>query len=234
MSMRSISLAFMLMPLVLRAAFAQESATPPPDGAAIFEQKCAMCHGERGEGVDAVITFAGPSLEAVHDPGSVMTAMEVGPSHMPSFAWVLSVDEMHAVADYVTQHLAVIPLAGGDASEGGKLFRTYCAACHRTAVRGGALAYVGINAPELVDQSRAIIAGTIRSGAGPMPSFPPSVLTDHQVASIVEYIKQVQHPRNPGGNSLNWYGPVAEGAVAWVVMFGLIAVVGWIEKGGRG
>jgi ubiquinol-cytochrome c reductase cytochrome c subunit len=163
-----------------------------------------------------------------------MTAVEVGPSHMPSFAFTLSVAQMRSVADFVTHQLAVIPLDGGDVGQGGKAFRVYCAPCHRTAVRGGALAFTGINAPDLSEKSPALIAGAIRWGPGPMPSFPPSIIDDRQLASIVEYVKFVQHPPNPGGSPLNWYGPVAEGFAAWVVMFTLIAVVGWIEKGGKG
>jgi len=210
---------------------AQNSAA---NGAIIFSQRCAKCHGEIGQGISTVITIAGPNIQAEHDHGAVMTAMEVGPSHMPSFAYVLSVEEMRSVADYVTQQLAVIPLNRGNLGDGGRLFRVYCATCHRTAVRGGALAFTGVNAPALTDKSPALIAGAIRWGPGPMPSFPASVVDDQQLASIVEYVKFVQHPPSPGGSSLNWYGPVAEGLVAWLVVFGVIAVTGWIEKGGKG
>jgi ubiquinol-cytochrome c reductase cytochrome c subunit len=205
-----------------------------PEGKTLFQQHCSKCHGEKGEGVNAILTIAGPRIQAEHNPGAVMAAMEVGPSHMPSFARVLSVEQMNSVADYVTKNLASIPLTGGNASEGGKLFREYCAPCHRTAVRGGALGYVGTNAPNLSEKSAAIIAGAIRWGPGPMPAFPRSVLDDKQLASIVEYVKFVQHPPSPGGSPLHWYGPVAEGFVAWVVLFGVIALTGWIERGGKG
>lgn len=214
-------------------AFSQTPASPP-DGQAIFEQRCAKCHGGQGQGVSAVITIGGPSLQAEHDHGEVMAAMEIGPSHMPQFPYVLSVPEMNAVADFVTQTLAVIPLRGGNLQEGGDLFREYCAPCHRTAVRGGALAFVGTNAPDLTNTSAAIIAGTIRWGPGPMPAFPASVLTDQQVDSIVQYVKHVQHPPSPGGSPMNWIGPVAEGFAAWVVLFGLVFLTGWIERGGKG
>ncbi len=211
-----------------------QPAAGPPDGAAIFHQRCAQCHGEKGEGVSALITIAGPNIQAEHNPGDVMTAMEVGPSHMPVFADLLTVDEMRTVVDYVTQRLAVIPLGDGDLAGGGKLFRQNCAPCHRTAVRGGALGYTGLNAPNLVDKSRALIAGAIRWGPGAMPAFPPSVLNQDQLNSIVDYVKFVQYPPSPGGSSLQWYGPVAEGFVAWMVMFAAIGLVGWIEKGGNG
>lgn len=180
------------------------------------------------------MTIGGPSLQAEHDHGMVMFAMEVGPSHMPNFSYVLSVQEMRAVADYVTQQIAVIPLTGGNLSEGGKLFRRSCSPCHRTAVRGGALAFTDVNAPSLVGKSPALIAGAIRWGPGPMPSFPATVFNDRQLSSIVEYVSFVQHPPSPGGVPLNFYGPVAEGFVAWIVLFVLVVITAWIERGGKG
>lgn len=217
-------------------AFAQvpPANVPPPDGAAIFQQHCAKCHGDRGQGVNAVVTFAGPCIQAEHNPGKVMMAMEVGPSHMPSFARVLSIPEMHAVSRYVTEQLAVIPLVQGDVGKGGELFRIYCASCHRTAVRGGALAFTDVNAPALTHKSKTLIAGAIRSGPGPMPAFPKSVLDDQQLASVVEYVRTVQHPPTPGGNPLHFFGPVPEGFVACVSALLLILVTGWIEKGRKG
>jgi ubiquinol-cytochrome c reductase cytochrome c subunit len=203
-------------------------------GAQIFEQRCARCHGDHGEGRSAIITIAGPSIRAEHDYGKVMTAVEVGPSHMPSFAYVLSVDDMRAVSHFVVDKIADIPLGPGDLADGGKLFRTHCASCHRTAVRGGAMAYVGVNAPALYSKSAALVAGAVRWGPGPMPSFPPSVLDDKQLSSLVAYVRYAQAPASPGGSPLNWYGPVAEGFAAWVIIFALVAIAIWIEKGGRG
>lgn len=208
--------------------------TSPSTGQTVFSHRCAKCHGENGQGVSAFTSIAGPSLRAEHDPGEVLTAIETGPSHMPSFAWMLSVQQMHSVADYVTQKIAVIPLTGGNLSEGGELFREHCAACHRTAVRGGALAFAGVNAPALTGKSAALIAGAIRWGPGPMPPFPPSVINDRQLASIVDYVMFVQHPPSPGGNPLGFYGPVAEGFAGFMAVFILIGITIWIERGSKG
>lgn len=216
-----------------------QPASPPADtpvnrGQTVFARHCAVCHGDHGQGRSAVVSIAGPNIQAEHDPGQVLAAEEVGPSHMPSFARTLSVEEMRDAAAYVTQKIATIPLSGGNLTEGGLLFREYCATCHRTAVRGGALVFDGVNAPALTSKSRAIIAGAIRWGPGPMPRFPPSVLTDQQLASVVDYVSYVQHPPAPGGTPLNWYGPVAEGCIAWIVVFGIIVLTMWIERGGKG
>lgn len=231
---RSALRVFLLILLAFQVAFCQQAESSPPNGEAIFVQHCSKCHGETGEGVSAAVSFAGPSLKAEHDHGIVMMRVLVGKGPMPTFANLLSVQQIEAVTAYVTQQIAVIPLTGGDLSEGGKLFRQYCAPCHRTAGIGGALAFTGVNAPDLSGKTAGIVGGAIRSGLGPMPSFPPSVLDDKQLASVVEYVKFMQHPPNPGGSPLHSYGPVAEGFVAWVVMFLLVVVAGWIEKGSKG
>lgn len=226
---------FLLSALAAQLAYGQAATIPTaPNGKNIFVSHCAVCHGENGQGRSAVISFAGPSLQAEHDYGATLTAIEVGPSHMPSFAYTLTVPEMRSVATYVTQDIAVIPLTGGNLSEGGILFRSYCAACHQANVRGGALAFTGVNAPALTDKSPAIIAGAIRWGPGPMPSFPPGVLSDQQLASIVDYVKFAQHPQDPGGTSLHYFGPSAEGFIGFLALFLLIALSMWIEKGGKG
>lgn len=210
----------------------------PPDplanGARIYAAQCAKCHGDHGEGRSAVISIAGPSLRAEHDFGKVMTAVEVGPEHMPRFVYMLSVDDIRDVSHYVVDRIANIPLGGGDIGKGGEQFRIYCASCHRTAVRGGALAFSGTNAPPLTHKSAALVAGAIRWGPGPMPAFPRAALSDDEVASLVEYVRFAEHPPNPGGATLSWYGPVPEGWMAWLVAIGLIGVVVWIERGGKG
>lgn len=231
----SILRIFLLIFLAAPIAFCQQSESgSAPNGKAIFEQRCSKCHGTIGQGISGVIGIAGPRLQAEHKSGQVMMAMDIGPGHMPRFPYMLSIPEMRSVARYVTQQIAVIPLAGGNLSEGGDLFRTNCAACHNPAVRGGALAYTGVNAPALTGKSGAIVGGAIRWGPGPMPAFPASVLNDQQLASIVQYVKFVQHPVGPGGNPIGYFGPVAEGLTAWVVVLLLAGVVMWIEKGGKG
>jgi len=203
-------------------------------GAAVFAQHCAICHGQQGQGISAIVSIAGPPLLAEHDLNHVLASVREGRGVMPAFARTLRAQDISDVARYVTGHLATIPLTGGSVGEGGELYRTYCAACHRTALSGGALAFVGTNAPDLSDQSPAVVAATVRWGPGPMPSFPRSVLNDRQLASIADYVVAVQHPPHPGGRAMHWYGPVSEGFAAWVFVFVLGGLTVWIEKGGKG
>lgn len=73
-----LSIRFLLLCLLTcQLAFSQQTESQPLNGEAIFLQRCAKCHGEKAEGVSAVITVAGPSLQAEHNPGEVMAAMEI-------------------------------------------------------------------------------------------------------------------------------------------------------------
>lgn len=203
-------------------------------GQRVFTQQCARCHGDKGQGESATPQTTAPSLRAEHEYGKVMTAVEVGPASMPSFVHILSIADIRVVSHFVSERIADIPQRKGDVGIGGVLYRTYCASCHRTDGRGGALAFAGINAPDLMDKSPARIAGAMRWGPGPMPAFPESVLDDTQLASIVEYVQSLQNLPSPGGKPLAWYGPVSEGFVAWGIVSGLIFLAAWIEKGGQG
>ncbi len=224
-----VLLAFIGTPSARAQEFEQKG-DAPPDGATIFRQNCAKCHGPTGQGVNAMLTIAGPPLTAVHDRQKAVAMVLHGKGVMPSFEPLLSFEQIQAVADYVTQRLAVIPLNEGNLSEGGELFRQNCAACHRTAARGGAMAFTGINAPSLAPLDASTIAGAIRWGPGPMPAFSSAVLNDKQLDSIVDYVLFVQHPPRPGGAALNWYGPVAEGLIAWIAILAIVLGAGWIER----
>ena len=72
---------------------------------------------------------------------------------------------------------------------GKELYEQSCATCHRADGTGGTGPAVGAgsNAVQLTDEQ---IAGVIRVGPGVMPGF--SRLTDEQVTSLVDYIRELQ------------------------------------------
>lgn len=228
------SCAALIAAFIVSCASAQQPAPTGLPGQAVFAARCAVCHGNQGQGLSARVTIAGPSLQAEHDINAVLSVVRDGRGVMPSYGRILRHQDIEDVSRYITGQLAIIPLSGGNLTEGGILFRTHCAACHRTAVRGGALVMVQTNAPALTTQSAAVIAGAIRMGPGPMPAFPTALISDQQLASIVAYVQFVQHPPNPGGNPLHWYGPVVEGLVACAIVCALAGIAMWIEKGGLG
>ena len=54
----------------------------------------------------------------------------------------------------------------------------------------------------------------MRTGPGQMPVFGPDTFSDHQVNSIVRYVRYLSDPDDPGGFSLGRIGPITEGLVA--------------------
>jgi ubiquinol-cytochrome c reductase cytochrome c subunit len=214
--------------LIPRFAAAQNNGQPAVPGSSIFFHNCAVCHGAKGQGK------IGPSLQASHDLRQVMNMVRKGGTIMPSFSKRLSANDIRQVAMYVTQRLARVSLSGGNLACGGVVYRLNCAACHRTAARGGALAFAKHNAPALTGVGASTIAWAVRSGPGPMPIFPRSVIDDADLASLVKYVQFVRQPPHPGGFPLHYYGPVAEGAVAAGAVVCLAVLALWIENKGRG
>ncbi len=218
-------------------ARAQESPAPagPPEeaGRQLFVTGCSSCHGVDGRGTDR-----GPSLEHSGGAGAYyylstgrmpLTAegqpRRKDPAYDPAqigllTAYVASLGDGPPVP-------AVDP-AQGDLALGGELYRASCAACHSAAGIGGALSYGGY-APPLRQSEPQQIAAALRIGPGNMPLFAPAVFDDHQVASLVRYVRFLQHAPNPGGARLGGAGPIPEGFVGWVFGIGaLLAATLWI------
>jgi hypothetical protein len=64
-----------------------------------------------------------------------------------------------------------------------------------------------------------------------MPRFGHDVFTDEQVDAIVKYVEYLREPEHPGGLSLGYTGPVAEGFVALLIGLGvLILAIRWITR----
>jgi ubiquinol-cytochrome c reductase cytochrome c subunit len=62
-----------------------------------------------------------------------------------------------------------------------------------------------------------------------MPVFGPDTLSDDDVTAIAAYVQYLRHPSDPGGLATGHIGPVSEGAVGWIIGFGLLlAVSRWI------
>jgi len=62
-----------------------------------------------------------------------------------------------------------------------------------------------------------------------MPVFGPDTLSDRQVNSIVEYVRYLDDPEDPGGLSLGRVGPITEGLVALLALVALAFACRWIE-----
>jgi hypothetical protein len=62
-----------------------------------------------------------------------------------------------------------------------------------------------------------------------MPAFGTAAVDDHDLNSLVRYVRYLKNPENRGGHPLWHLGPVAEGFVAWAfAMVLLIVATRWI------
>jgi ubiquinol-cytochrome c reductase cytochrome c subunit len=64
-----------------------------------------------------------------------------------------------------------------------------------------------------------------------MPAFGQAALDDHQLDSVVAYVRYLAKPKDRGGEPLWHLGPMAEGAVAWIIGLGLLILATlWIGE----
>jgi ubiquinol-cytochrome c reductase cytochrome c subunit len=229
-------------PPVTGAASAPSSSGPPsaagasagPDrGTVLYQQSCASCHGQTGEG-----SQRGPALSGV-GPADVDFQLSTGRMPLSSERYadehrdpVFSASDIQALV----QHVAAFPPGGGpqiplvgtgDTRSGRELYLTYCSACHSAAGVGATLTN-GRFAPSLQRASPTQVAEAVRVGPGLMPAFPPEVLPDRDVDDIAAYVGVLQNhdgDLDKGGFSLGRLGPFPEGAVAWVLGLGVLVLL---------
>jgi ubiquinol-cytochrome c reductase cytochrome c subunit len=225
------------------------------NGAQLYQRDCAWCHGNRGQGTANGPTLlegtSGPALTdfmlttgrmPVTDPGQ-KDALHRNPAYPP--------EAIAAIVAYVQSlgtpgpQIPVVDLSRGNLTQGLNLYQANCAACHSTTGEGGALAtgkpgvvngYVllqkGLVAPPLLKTTPTQVAEAMRTGPPGMPVFGPSAFPDDQVDSIARYVVALQHAKSPGGFELGRIGPVAEGAVGWLVGLAiLVLLTRWIGTG---
>lgn len=197
-----------------------------PEGSFLYLRDCGVCHGEQGQG-----TPRGQSLKEI-GPAEVDYALSSGrmPVDEPGAERrrrepKYSAAERKAIVDHMRPFIAREPdipkvhPEEGDIAEGAELYLALCAACHQWAGEGGAL-LGDIESPPLGPVTPLEVAEAIRAGPVNMPAF---VLSDEEVSSIAAYVEYLKDPEDRGGSDLWHFGPLPEGAIAWV--FGLGAVV---------
>jgi len=226
--------------LVAAAAPAGASASPSPSPAAeaspgaspaveaagdsaaeVFAENCSGCHGSRGEG------GFGPPLAAAGFVSLVAPMVEEGGITMPSFGDQLSDAQIQGVAEYVAASIAEPEARTAVVADGGETYRLYCAGCHSTTGRGGALTR-GRNAPDISQFPAAEALAAMIIGRGNMPAFAGNTLDVRQQAAVGLYVGVLVDPPSPGGRGLGYLGPVTEGAVSAIALLILIFLAVWL------
>jgi mono/diheme cytochrome c family protein len=70
------------------------------NGAAIFQQLCAGCHGSKGEGQYGKKLNEGALLQSIPDKADEVKVVQNGRGLMPSFKDTLTVEQIDAVVDF--------------------------------------------------------------------------------------------------------------------------------------
>jgi ubiquinol-cytochrome c reductase cytochrome c subunit len=198
------------------------------NAAGIYTENCTPCHGADGQGSDN-----GPSLKAAGFAELVAPKVRVGEGGMPVFAGILTDQQIESVSDYVVQTLADPATHEASQGEGGVVFRLYCATCHGSTGRGGALTG-GHNAPILGEVIGADALVDMIEGPAEMPVFAGTTLTNRQQAAVALYMQDViaQLP-SPGGYGMGDRGPVTEGFFALVLGLGSLVLLARWAQGAR-
>ena len=180
------------------------------DGAKLYDQYCAACHGGAGEG-GVGVPLALPDFLATVDDDYLRKTIRGGrPGRvMPAFRQ-LSDAEVEAIARHVrswqrTPSKPPVTARAGNAVRGAKLYAAHCAACHGANGEGGhgtgvtfsrprdlpVLAPALANSGFLQAASDAVIKATLVHGrqGTPMRSFTEQGLKEKDIDDIVAFVR---------------------------------------------
>ncbi|MBI5040457.1 MAG: c-type cytochrome [Gammaproteobacteria bacterium] len=187
--------------------------TPPkPDGARLYAQHCAVCHGETGTGGVGVPLALPAFLAGVDNTYLHETIRRGRPGRvMPAFTR-LSATEIDAIIGHLRgwQKHTDTPMFAttriqGDARKGGALFAQHCASCHGDHGQGGHGTGVTFSRPRdlpiiapalnnpgfLAAASDSQIKTTLMQGreGTPMVSFLKQGLFEQDIDALVSHIR---------------------------------------------
>jgi cytochrome c oxidase cbb3-type subunit 3 len=192
-----------------------------PDGAKLYSQNCAGCHGDKGDG-GIGIPLALPSFQSSVDDDYLKLTMLHGRAGrvMPSFSY-FSNEEADAIVKYMRSWFqGKIPVfsgtrISGNAKRGEQLFGKHCAACHGASGEGGHGTGVTFSRPRdfpiiapalhnpgyLSSAKDAMIKATLVKGreGTPMVASGKLGLKNKDINDIVAYVRSFE--KNPLSSS---------------------------------
>jgi quinol---cytochrome-c reductase cytochrome c subunit len=214
----------------------------PPDvnaGQRIFLRDCAYCHGDAGQGtsygprlttagtayVDFMLSTGRMPIRGYKQPAPgpqsyPRVQVQHGP---PAYSPAEIADIVAYTATFITSGPAVPVVAPGDLASGRDLFLVDCAPCHSSSGTGMILP-AGAFAPELYPSTSREIAEAIRIGPGPMPGFTVEEMSASDADDVVTYVRDLGDNQDIGGHPLDFFGPIAEGIVAWLIPIPLLII----------
>lgn len=209
-----------ILALLGLGAMPAHAAGPAPDGARLYADNCAACHGTDGHGGVGVPLALPAFLSSVDDLYLSKTIRMGRPGRvMPAFTR-LSDAEVDAVVAHLRSWSDQKPPktqsrqpVRGNPARGAKLFAANCAACHGEHGEGGHGTGVTLSRPRsapilapalnnagfLAAASDTLIKNTLVRGRDgtPMVSFLKHGFTEQDIDDVVAYVRHFQSPPRP-------------------------------------
>jgi cytochrome c oxidase cbb3-type subunit 3 len=199
--------------LLLWLALLPTAALAAPDGAELYSQHCAVCHGQYGSGGVGAPLALESFLAGVSDEYLAKTIRNGRPGRvMPAFR-TLSDAQVGAIVGHVRRWSESPALAEdptpvvGDPMLGAELFAVHCAGCHGADGEGGQGTGVTLSRPRdlpivppalnnpgfLAAASDQMIRATIETGreGTPMPGFGER-LSAAEIGAVTRFIRSLQ------------------------------------------
>ena len=195
------------------------SAVGAESGAVLYENNCAVCHGDHGKGGTGV-PLALPDFQRQVSDQFLFTTIRMGrPGRvMPAFTR-LSDAEVHQLIDYIRTFTKVPRPKNnpariqGNVAHGKQLFAQDCAVCHGDHGQGGKgtgvtfsrprdlpiLAPALNNAGFLASATDSMIKQTLLEGreGTPMNPFKGKQVSDQDINDIVSYVRSFAQDQKP-------------------------------------
>lgn len=205
---------FFLIPIITLMFISQSNAAQTTDGAQLYSQHCASCHGVDGRGGAGVPLANNSFQEQVSNEFLFNTVKHGRPGRvMPSFNW-LDAKDINAIVMHVRSFSKAKPApeittpVTGDITRGKKLFHDHCAACHGSDGKGGKGTGVTFSRPRdlpilppslnndgfLKSATDHMIKTTLTHGrkGTPMPSFREKGLKEKDINDLVAYVRNFE------------------------------------------
>jgi len=156
------------------------------EGQAIYESKCAQCHGVDGNGVvPAARNFRDVDYMRGETPASFFSAIAEGRGEMPAFDITLTSDEIWDSVFYVWR----LSTDAETLVQGQQIFNENCASCHGEDGSGLVLGSADLTDPHQAGQlAPRDLYRTITQGRGSMPAW-QSRLSQDERWDVIDYLR---------------------------------------------
>ena len=203
-------------------------------GAVLYGVHCSNCHGaDLGglPGAPSLLASGGAAVDFYLSTGRMPLALRavadggVQVEHGPPYFDAQQTVALDAYVDARARARTPIPRVVLDVTKlqaGRRLFEENCQACHGAAAQGATAGERWVALP-LNRASPTQIGEAIRIGPGVMPRFTARQLTDEQIDAVATYVRYlVNDPQSYGGATMQYLGPISEGAVSAIVGVGFL------------